>query len=139
MGRTYLITILFLLLTATSVYPQATESSGPTVQNTVQKPLENLKLLPDQFHFLENSNPENSSITESDEIDLDQLLNSYSVYPTMEFNLTDKIRSENKNKSVILWGGVVPFFSIPDPDKKEQDSSFSQGNISIFWHLKKKF
>ena len=139
MGRTYIITILFLLLTATSVYPQATESSGPTVQNTVQKPLENLKLLPDQFHFLENASPENSSITESDEIDLDQLLNSYSVFPTMEFNLTDKIRSENKNKSVILWGGVLPFFSIPDPDKKDQETSLSKDNFSIFWHLKKKF
>jgi hypothetical protein len=135
MGRRYIITILILLLTATSVYPQANDSSGPTVQ----KPLENLKLLPDQFHFLENGNPESSSITESDEIDLNQLLNSYSVYPTMEFNLTDKIRSQNKNKSVILWGGVLPFFSIPDPDKKEEDSSFSKDNFSIFWHLKKKF
>ena len=135
MGRTYIITILFLLLTATSVYPQATESSVPTDQ----KPLENLKLLPDQFHFLENASPENSSITESDEIDLDQLLNSYSVFPTMEFNLTDKIRSENKNKSVILWGGVLPFFSIPDPDKKDQETSLSKDNFSIFWHLKKKF
>lgn len=135
MGRRYIITILFLLLTATSVYPQANDGSEPTVQ----KPLENLKLLADQFHFLENGNPESSSITESDEIDLNQLLNSYSVYPTTEFNLTDKIRSQNKNKSVILWGGVVPFFSIPDPDNKEKDSSFSQGNISIFWHLKKKF
>jgi hypothetical protein len=57
----------------------------------------------------------------------------------MEFNLTDKIRSENKNKSVILWGGVVPFFSIPDPDKSEQESSFSKENFSIFWHLKKRF
>jgi hypothetical protein len=135
MGRRYIITILILLLTATSVYPQANDSSGPTVQ----KPLENLKLLPDQFHFLENGNPESSSITESDEIDLNQLLNSYSVYPTMEFNLTDKIRSQNKNTSVILWGGVLPFFSIPDPDKKEEDSSFSKDNFSIFWHLKKKF
>ena len=135
MGRRYIITILILLLTATSVYPQANDSSGPTVQ----KPLENLKLLPDQFHFLENGNPERSSITELDEIDLNQLLNSYSVYPTMEFNLTDKIRSQNKNKSVILWGGVLPFFSIPDPDKKEEDSSFSKNNFSIFWHLKKKF
>ena len=130
-----MITILFLLLTATSVYPQATESSVPTDQ----KPLENLKLLPDQFHFLENASPENSSITESDEIDLDQLLNSYSVFPTMEFNLTDKIRSENKNKSVILWGGVLPFFSIPDPDKKDQETSLSKENFSIFWHLKKRF
>jgi len=135
MGRRYIITILFLLLTATSVYPQANDSLGPTVQ----KPLENLKLLPDQFHFLENGNPESSSITESDEIDLNQLLNSYSVYPTMEFNLTDKIRSQNKNKSVILWGGILPFFSIPDPDKKDEDSSFSKDNFSIFWHLKKKF
>jgi hypothetical protein len=57
----------------------------------------------------------------------------------MEFNLTDRIRSENKNKSVILWGGVVPFFSIPDPDKSEQESSFSKENFSIFWHLKKRF
>ncbi len=135
MGRRYIITILFLLLTVTSVYPQANDSPGPTVQ----KPLENLKLLPDQFHFLENGNPESSSITESDEIDLNQLLNSYSVYPTMEFNLTDKIRSQNKNKSVILWGGVVPFLSIPDPDQKEQESSFSKESFSIFWHLKKRF
>jgi hypothetical protein len=135
MGRTYIITILILLLTWTSAYPQANNSSVPTAQ----MPLENLKLLPDQFHFLENANPESSAITESDEIDLNQLLNSYSVYPTMEFNLTDKIRSQNKNKSVILWGGVLPFFSIPDPDKKEEDSSFSKDNFSIFWHLKKKF
>ena len=135
MGRRYIITILFLLLTVTSVYPQANDNPGPTVQ----KPLENLKLLPDQFHFLENGNPESSSITESDEIDLNQLLNSYSVYPTMEFNLTDKIRSQNKNKSVILWGGVVPFLSIPDPDQKEQESSFSKESFSIFWHLKKRF
>ena len=135
MGRRYIIAILFFLLTATWVYPQADDNSGATVQ----KAPENLELLPDQFHFLENGNPESSPITESDEIDLDQLLNSYSVYPSLEFNLTDKIRSQNKNKSVILWGGVLPFFSIPDPDKKEQDSSFAKENFSIFWHLKKKF
>ncbi len=135
MGRTYLIAILFLLLTATRLYPQADDNSGVTVQ----KPLENLKLLPDQFHFLENGNPESSSITESDEIDLNKMLSSYSVYPSLEFNLTDKIRSENKNKSVILWGGVLPFFSIPDPDKKDQETSLSKENFSIFWHLKKRF
>ncbi|HEX9667504.1 MAG TPA: hypothetical protein VGA95_13235 [Thermodesulfobacteriota bacterium] len=135
MGRTYIITILILLLTGISVYPQANDSSG----TTVQKPLENLKLLPEQFNFIDNRHPESSSINESDQIDLHQLLNSYSVYPTMEFNLTDRIRSENKNKSVILWGGVVPFFSIPDPDKSEQESSFSKENFSIFWHLKKRF
>ena len=135
MGRTYIITILILLLTGISVYPQANDSSG----TTVQKPLENLKLLPKQFNSIDNGHPESSSINESDQIDLHQLLNSYSVYPTMEFNLTDKIRSENKNKSVILWGGVVPFFSIPDPDKSEQESSFSKENFSIFWHLKKRF
>jgi hypothetical protein len=135
MGRRYIITILILLLTGTPVYPQANDSSVTTVQT----PLENLKLLPDQFHFLENGNPENSSINDSDQIDLNQLLNSYSVDPTMEFNLTNKIRSENKNKSVILWGGVVPFISIPDPDNREQESSFSKQNFSIFWHLKKKF
>ena len=130
MGRTYIITILILLLTGISVYPQANDSSG----TTAQKPLENLKFLPKQFNFIDNGHPESSSINESDQIDLHQLLNSYSVYPTMEFNLTDKIRSENKNKSVILWGGVVPFFSIPDPDKSEQESSFSKENFSIFWH-----
>ncbi len=135
MGRTYLIAILFLLLTATRLYPQADDNSGVTVQ----KPLENLKLLPDQFHFLENGNPDSSSITESDEIDLNKMLSSYSVYPSLEFNLTDKIRSENKNKSVILWGGVLPFFSIPDPDKKDQETSLSKENFSIFWHLKKRF
>jgi hypothetical protein len=106
MGRRYIITILFLLLTAIWVYPQTNDNSG----TTAQKPLEDLRLLPNQFHFLKNGNPESSSITESDEIDLHQLLNSYSVYPDMEFNLTDKIRSQNKNKSVILWGGVVAFF-----------------------------
>jgi hypothetical protein len=135
MRRRYITTILILLLTATSVYPQANDSSGATVQ----KPLQNLKLVPDEFHFLETDSPEGSSIPESDEIDLNQLLNSYSVYPTMEFNLTDKIKSQNKNKSVILWGGVVPFLSIPDPDQKEQESSFSKESFSIFWHLKKKF
>lgn len=135
MGRTYIIAILFLLLTATWVYPQADDNSGVTVQ----KPLENPKLLPDQFHFLKNGNPESSSITESDEIDLNKMLSSYSVYPSLEFNLTDKIRSENKNKSVILWGGVLPFFSIPDPDKKDQETSLSKENFSIFWHLKKRF
>jgi hypothetical protein len=135
MGRRYIIAILLLLLTATWVYSQADDNSGPTVQ----KPPANLKLLPDQFHFLENGNPESSSITESDEFDLNQLLNSYSVYPSLEFNLTDKIRSENKNKSVILWGGVLPFFSIPDPDKKDQETNLSKDNFSIFWHLKKKF
>ena len=135
MGRKYLIAILFLLLTGTWVYPQASDSSGVTIQ----KPLENLKLLPDQFHFLESGDTETSSITESDEIDLNQLLSSYSVYPSLEFNLTDKIRSENKNKSVILWGGVLPFFSIPDPDQSEQERSFAKEHFSIFWHLKKKF
>jgi hypothetical protein len=135
MGRKYIIAILILLLNGISVYPQANNSSG----TIVQKPLENLKLLPDQFHFLEDDNPESSLITESDQIDLNQLLNSYSVYPMMEFNLTDTIRSRNKKKTVILWGGVVPFFSIPDPDERNQESSFSEENFSIFWHLKKKF
>ena len=135
MWRRHIIAILLLLLTATRVYPQANDSSGPTAQ----KPLENLKLLPEQFHFLENGNPESSSITEPDEIDLNKMLSSYSVYPSLEFNLTDKIRSENKNKSVILWGGVLPFFSIPDPDKKDQETTLSKENFSIFWHLKKRF
>lgn len=135
MGRRYIITILFLLLTAAWVHPQEIDSSG----TTAQKPVEDLKLLPNQFHFLHNGNPESASISETDQIDLNQLLSSYSVYPTMEFNLTDKIRSENKNKSVILWGGVVPFFSIPDPDKRDQETTLSKENFSIFWHLKKKF
>lgn len=135
MGRKYLIAILLLLLTGTWVYPQASDSSGVTIQ----KPLENLKLLPDQFHFLESGDTETSSITESDEIDLNQLLSSYSVYPSLEFNLTERIRSQNKNKSVILWGGVLPFFSIPDPDQSEQERSFAKEHFSVFWHLKKKF
>lgn len=135
MGLRYIIAILFFLLSAPWVYPQANDNSV----GTVQKPPERIELLPDQFHFLKSGNPESSSITQLDEIDLDQLLNSYTVYPSLEFNLTDKIRSGNKNKSVILWGGVLPFFSIPDPDKKEQDSSFAKENFSIFWHLKKKF
>lgn len=134
MGRRYIITILFLLLTAGLVYPQEIDSS----RTTALKPVEDLELLPDQFHFLHNDNPESTSIS-TDQIDLDQLLNSYSVYPTLEFNLTDKIRSENKNKTVILWGGVVPFFSIPDPYKRDEESNLSKDSFSIFWHLKKKF
>ena len=135
MGRRYIIAIALFLLSATWVYAQANDDSVVAVQ----KPPENIELLPDQFHFLQNENAESSPITESDEIDLNQLLNSYTVYPSLEFNLTDKIRSENKNKSVILWGGVLPFFSIPDPDKKEQESSFAKENFAVFWHLKKRF
>ena len=103
------------------------------------KPPEDLKLLPDQLNFLETDSPEGSPIPQPDEVDLNILLNSYSVYPSLEFNLTEKIRAGNKNKSVILWGGVLPFFSIPDPDKREQESSFDKENFSIFWHLKKRF
>jgi hypothetical protein len=136
MGRIYIIAILIFLLTQVSeVYPQASDSSSAPSQ----KPLEHLKLLPDQFHFLHNDNPESASISETNEIDLNQLLSNYSVFPDMEFHLTDNIRPENKNKSVIVWGGVVPFFSIPDPDKGDQDITLSKDNFSIFWHLKKKF
>ncbi len=137
MGRKYIIAILFLLITGSRVYPEDNDSSGITVQ----KPLENLKLLPDEFHFIENENIEGTPIPKAEDIDLDQLLSSYSVYPSLDFNLTERIRSQNKNKSVTVWGGVVPFLAIPDPDRKDEDnsSSFSKENFSIFWRLKKKF
>ncbi len=137
MGRKYIIAILFLLITGSRVYPEDNDRSGITVQ----KPLENLKLLPDEFHFIENENIEGTPIPKAEDIDLDQLLSSYSVYPSLDFNLTERIRSQNKNKSVTVWGGVVPFLAIPDPDRKDEDnsSSFSKENFSIFWRLKKKF
>jgi hypothetical protein len=93
----------------------------------------------DHFNFLEQSSDENSTKLDEEELELNQLLSAVSVLPSKEFNLTEEIRASNKDKTLIVWGGLVPFVSIPDADEKEQQNAFATENFSIFWHLKKKF
>ena len=93
----------------------------------------------DHFNFLEHDPEVNSTNLDGEELELSQLLSAISVVPTEEFNLTEEIRASNKDKTLIVCGGLVPFFSIPDANEKEQQSAFATENFSIFWHLKKKF
>jgi len=126
----------FLLIIGPVALSQEILSSG---NDNTQKTDQNDVTRYDHFNFLEQSSDENSTKLDEEELELNQLLSAVSVLPSKEFNLTEEIRASNKDKTLIVWGGLVPFVSIPDADEKEQQNAFATENFSIFWHLKKKF
>lgn len=129
-----IVMILFLIISGTYTLSQEINASSNTeTKKSTQK------LIPDDFEFLDSDYVENATPFIENEIELDQLLTTNSITPSKEYIFIEEIKKNKKQDSVVIWGGILPFITIPDRADEEKESVFSKDSAAFFFHLKKKF
>lgn len=134
-------TMLFLVL-STVICGTVVHSQNPTPKNSRDSDISYNKL---SFHRFSLSNSGINGIFNGFPLPVseDSQLKQFSHYNSFlikeEHDYVKGLERGDRAESTIIWAGILPFVSLPIKEVENREGFFSNGSVSFFWYLKKKF